>query len=123
MSTFGTLLLKEGNLFVEIGGKLELLPVAHGEIEHLKPLIGKKVEVILSEPKRFIAGVILAEESHLAKRPPRILCYVPAPDYFKAVIEERARIEIAKQMLESGLLSKEAFNKITAPEVIRKEVA
>lgn len=120
MSTFGTVLFKEGNFFVDVAGKHELLPVAHEEAEHLKPFVGKKVEVVMSEPKRFIAGLILADESaHLIKKP-RILCYVPRPDFFTTVIEEHARIDIARQMLDAGLLSKETFNKITAPEVVRK---
>jgi hypothetical protein len=121
MSTMGTVLFKEGNFFVDVEGKQELIPVGREEVQRLKQLEGKKVEVVFSEPKRFIAGLILADAS--LRLPQKILCYVPRPDFLTAVVEDRARIELAKQMLDAGFLSKENFAKITAPEEVQRKVA
>jgi hypothetical protein len=123
MSTFGTVLFKEGNFFVEFEGKQELLPVSHENVPHAKELVGKKVEVLLSEPQRFIAGLILAEEKVPFKRP-RILCYKPIPDFLKAVIDDKERILLARQLFEAKIVNKETFEKLAAPlEVMEQKKA
>jgi hypothetical protein len=118
MSSIGTVLFKEGNFFVNVDNKDEPIPVGHHDAEHLKQLVGKKVEIVFSEPKRFIAGLIPTDESLM--KIVKILCYVPRPDFLTAVVEERARIDIAKQLLDAGYLSKENFAKITAPQEMKK---
>jgi hypothetical protein len=123
MNPIGSVLFKEGNFFVDVGGKQELIPVGKEDAQHLKQLVGKKVEVVFSEPTKFIAGLILADESSRLPKRPKILCYVPRPDFLTAVVEERARIQIANQMLDAGLLSKENYAKITAPEEVQQKVA
>ncbi|MBZ5600074.1 MAG: hypothetical protein LAN83_17325 [Acidobacteriia bacterium] len=119
MSTMGTVLFKEGNFFVDVEGKHELIPVGHEDAPHLKQLVGKKVEVVFSEPTRFIAGLIPTEETLV--KIVKVLCYIPAPDFRTAVVVgEHARIEIAKRMLDAGQLSKENFAKITAPQEMKR---
>jgi hypothetical protein len=82
----------------------------------MKELAGKKVEVVFSEPQRFIAGLVLAEEKPVFKKI-NILCNVPQAPFLSAVVEEHTRIQIARQMLDAKVLSKEAFDKISAPNV------
>ena len=116
MSTFGTVIFKEGHFFVDVDGKQELIPVSHENQPHMKELAGKKVEVIFSEPQRFIAGLVLAEEKPIP-RIIKILCNVPRPDFRTLVFEESARINIAKQMLDAKVLSDEAFKKIAGRNI------
>jgi hypothetical protein len=113
MSKFGTVLLKEGNFFVEFEGKQELLPVSKANAPQVKELVGKKVEVLLSEPQTFIAGLVLVEEKPTFKRI-QMTCNVPPPPFLTAVIDERARVVYARQMLEEKRISQETYDKIAA---------
>jgi hypothetical protein len=122
MSTFGTVLFKEGNFFVDVGGKHELIPVNQTNELHMKELVGKKIEVVFSEPQRFIAGLVLAEEKPVRKII-KILCNVPRPDFQTLVFEESARIQLARQMLDAKVLSKEAFEKIAARNITGQKAA
>lgn len=116
MSTFGTVIFKEGNFFVDVEGRQELIPVSHENAPHMKELAGKKVEVVFSEPQRFIAGLVLAEERPVPKII-KILCNIPRPDFRALVFEESTRIHIARQMLDAKVLSKEAFEKIAGRNI------
>ena len=100
----GTVVHKEGNFFLEAEGKLTPIPVSpQFHPETLKELVGKKVEVLYTEPRSFVAGLI-------GGRVP-ILCSLPVDPWF-SVVDEGARLAVAKQFLNEGLLSKETFEKI-----------
>jgi hypothetical protein len=101
----GTVVEKEGNFFLEAEGKLTPIPVSpHFQPGTLKELVGKKVEVLYTEPRSFVAGLV-------GGRVP-ILCYFPVDPWF-SVVDEKARLTVAQQFLNEGLLSKETFEKIT----------
>ncbi len=117
MSTFGTVHLKEGNFFVEVAGEQERIPVKDADVERMRELVGKKVEVLHSKP--FIAGLVYREPK-LGKII-NILCNLPALGLQTVVFEEGARTEIARQMLGGKQLSQETFEKISAPSVTEKQ--
>jgi hypothetical protein len=100
----GTVLLKDGNYFIEAGDKLRPIPVSSkAQPEQLKELVGKKVEILYSEPQSFVAGLLGG------RRP--ILCYLPADPYF-SVVDESVRASLAKQLVNEGVLSRETFEKL-----------
>jgi hypothetical protein len=108
----GTVLFKEGTYFLEVEGKHHAIPVgANVQTPQLKELVGKKVEILYSEPKSFVIGLV---QSGVAVRPPRIICYFPADPWAVGVVEEGARAALAKQFLNEGVLSKETFEKLGA---------
>ena len=100
----GTVVEKDGNFFFEAEVKLTPIPVSPNfQPKALKELVGKKVEVVYTEPRSFVAGLI-------GGRVP-ILCYFPVDPWF-SVVDEGARLAVAQQFLNEGLLSKETFDKI-----------
>jgi hypothetical protein len=67
----GTVIAEGGKFFLDLAGhRLEIVPQLAGGVENLKGLAGQKVDILYSEPARFVAGL------QVARRPP-ILCYVP----------------------------------------------
>jgi hypothetical protein len=102
--TTGTVVLKDGAYFLETEGKLQAIPVSpHTQPAQLKELTGRKVEILYSEPKRFIVGLV-------GGRVP-VLCYFPA-DPYSTFVDEGARSVLAKQLLNEGVLSQETFAKL-----------
>jgi len=100
----GTVVLKDGNYFIEAGDKLQPIPVnSKTQPAQLKELVGQKVEILYSEPKSFVAGLLGG------RRP--ILCYFPIDPYF-SVVDEGARASLAKQLVNEGVLSQETFEKL-----------
>jgi hypothetical protein len=106
----GTIVFKDGTYFLEAEGKQFAIPVsANVQPAQLKELVGKKVDVLHSEPKSFIVGLV---QSGSGLRGPRILCYIPADPFALGVVEEGARAALAKQFLDEGVLSQETFGKL-----------
>lgn len=100
----GTVVLKDGAYLLETEGKLQAIPVGpHTQPAQLKELAGHKVEILYSEPKSFIVGLV-------GGRIP-ILCYFPA-DPYSTFVDEGARAGLAKQLFNEGVLSQETFNKL-----------
>jgi hypothetical protein len=109
----GTVVFKEGTYFLEVEGKHHPIPVgANVQTPQLKELVGKKVDVLYSEPKSFVVGLVQSGASNV--RFPRIICYFPADPWAVGVVEEAARAGLAKQFLNEGVLSKETFEKLGA---------
>ena len=106
----GTVVQKEGTFFLEIEGKHHPIPVGANVHTQLRELVGKKVEIVYSEPKSFVVGLIQAGTGSV--RPPRIICYFPADPWAVGVVEEAARAGLARQFLNEGVLSKETFEKL-----------
>lgn len=95
----GKITAAEGRYFLETEGqRLELPTAALGEAA--AELVGKEVEVLLSEPVRNIVALV--------PRRPRvpIICYVPVPDVFTriAAAQERARVTSAASQLDLSKL-------------------
>ena len=100
----GTVVQREGNFFLEAEGKLTPIPLSPtSQPGNLKELVGKKVEVLYTEPRSFVAGLV-------GGRVP-ILCYFPVDPWF-SVVDEGARLGVAQQFLNEGLISQETFEKI-----------
>ena len=111
-TAMGTVLFENGKYYIEADGERNELPVSLlTQEENLKDLLGQKVEVLYSEPKRFVVGLIPDKQ---VKRWPRIICYLPAP--WEGLIETRVadsmRATLAKQYLEAGIISEEVFGKL-----------
>jgi hypothetical protein len=103
----GTVVLKDGTYFLEAEGKLHPIPVSpKTQPAQLKELVGQKVEILYSEPKSFVAGLL--RPGH-----PPITCYFQIETFF-GVVPEEARVALAKQLLNEGLLSQETFNKLSS---------
>ena len=104
----GTVVQKEGNFFFEAEGKLSPIPISPTfQPATLKELVGKKVEVLYTEPRSFVAGLV-------GGRVP-ILCYFPVDPWF-SVVDEGARLGVAQQFLNEGLINQETFAKIAGKE-------
>jgi len=101
----GTVVHKEGTYFLEVEGKLHQIPVNPKTTPaKLKEMVGQKVEILYSEPKSFVVGLVWG-------RIP-ILCYFPA-DPYSTVVDEGSRAALAKQLFNEGVLSQETFNKLS----------
>lgn len=115
-SRTGTVVSKDGNFFLEVDGKQHPIPVgSHINVAQLKELAGQKVELIQSEPKSFVVGLVSASAPSGAKaavRSVRVLCYFPADPYFLGVVDEGARAGLARQFLEQGVLSQANYEKL-----------
>ncbi|HXJ92004.1 MAG TPA: hypothetical protein VMT20_03885 [Terriglobia bacterium] len=106
----GKVTFREGNYFLEAEGKHHAIPVgANVQTPQLKELVGKQVEILYSEPKSFVVGLVPVGAT---SRPPRIICYFPADPWAVGVVEEGARAALAQQFLNEGVLSKETFEKL-----------
>jgi hypothetical protein len=110
----GKVLLEGDKYFIDVAGRREELPPGViGDEAELKELVGEQVEVFYSEPTRFIVGL-----KH-PRRPPWMcylprppwLCYLPPPWVFKG-FEKEIRLNLARQFLEEGLISKEVYDRL-----------
>ena len=109
----GTVLLKDGTYFLEAEGKQLPIPVSPStQPAQLKELVGQKVEIVYSEPKTFVVGLV-KPGPHIV----RILCYLPADPFVFGVVDEAARAGLARQFLNEGVLSKETYAKLGAESV------
>jgi hypothetical protein len=108
----GKVAFREGQYYLETEGKLQVIPVGpHVDSASLKALVGQQVEVVYSEPRSFVVGLVAV--SPTIKRPP-ILCYIPAPIDLGGLVQEEIRAGLAKQFLDDGVLSKANFEKLGA---------
>jgi hypothetical protein len=106
---------EEGKYFLEVEGEREDLPVGIVmEEAQLKELVGQKVDVLYSEPKRVVVGLVV-------EALPPILCYVPPwwfgcylpPIWVLRGVEREVRVNLAKRFLEEGLISEGIFERLT----------
>jgi len=138
----GVVVAEGDKFFLDLAGsRVELLPQMMGGVDNLKSLAGQKVEILYSEPTRFVVGLqagrrppILcyyqpgpywqrtaeaepAPQYHLVItdeagiRRPIILCYVPAPELVKG-IEYEVRRNLANRLLQEGYISADVHEKI-----------
>ena len=111
----GKLIVEHGRFFLEAGGMRQELPAELlTDKEQLEKSAGRELEIIYSEPQRFVVGLKPAEP--LAGRPWTILCYVPLPDWFRqlsVVIQPEARQMLAKQLLDSGVITQNVYEQLT----------
>jgi hypothetical protein len=138
----GVVIAEGDKFFLELAGsRVELQPQMMGGVDNLKALAGQKVEILYSEPTRFVVGLqagrrppILCYYQHgpywettvgaepvpqyhvvitdeAGIRRPIIVCYVPAPGLIKGV-EYEVRRNLANQLLQEGYISADVHEKI-----------
>jgi len=112
----GKMAYRDGKYFVEMEGRDEELPVGVlADEAQFRELVGQQVEVLYSEPTRFVVGVVA--------KVPRIRCYYILCYYPKDIWErhfgpvfpelaENVRIKLADRFLKEGLISKEVHEKL-----------
>jgi len=114
----GTVGFEEGKYFLEVEGRREELPTwAVAEEARLKELVGQEVEVIYSEPRRAVMGLVAKELMPILcyipwpPWPPCFMCYLPAPWLIRGV-EREVQVNLAKRFLEEGYISEEVFERL-----------
>jgi hypothetical protein len=106
----GKVAFREGQYYLETEGKMQVIPVGpHVDSASLKALVGQQVELIYSEPRSFVVGLVAVSPTIKFRR---ILCYIPAPIDLGGLVEEEIRAGLAKQFLNDGVLSKANFEKL-----------
>jgi len=111
-------IVKEGErYFVLVDQVKHELPLNVIPEKNIKLLVGKDVEVEYSNPIVHITGVFGTG----AVRPPRIICYIPVPDFNPLVIDAIAQYEriqlVANQLLEEKVITKEIHAKLLGKTV------
>ena len=106
-------IVKEGErYFVLVDQVKHELPLNVIPEKNIKLLMGKDVDVEYSHPIVHITGVFGTG----SVRPPRIICYIPVPDFNPLVIDAIAQYEqiqlVANQLLEEEVITKEIHAKL-----------
>lgn len=114
----GTVVFEEGKYFLEVEGTREEVPAeAIAQEAQLKELVGQEVEVLYSEPKRAVVGLVAKEFMPILcyipgpPWPPCFMCYLPPPWVIRGV-ELEVRTNLAKRFLEEGYISEEIFERL-----------
>ncbi len=111
----GKIIHEGGRFFVVAEEARTELPMGLvADEKQLHELVGKEVEVLFSEPTRFIVALVPT-----VVKIPRIICYIPVPDavFGPSVItavEQAARLNLANQLLEAGVISQAVHDQIVA---------
>lgn len=110
----GTVGFEEGKYFLEVEGRRWELEagviISDGRVEDL---VGQEVEVLYSEPTRFVVGLVTEKFGGvLCYVRPRPTCYYPADPWLLRGVEREVRVNLAKGFLEEKLISKEVFEKL-----------
>jgi hypothetical protein len=109
----GKVYTEGGRYFLDLNDIRTELPIGMlGDAVRLDKLVGKEVEVLFSEPIRFVVGIIDNDSGPL--RQP-ILCYVPPPDLFRQsvlTLDKAKRVVLAKDLLRAGIISRATQEKI-----------
>jgi len=113
----GTVGFEEGKYFLEVEGRREeLLAGLVAQEAQLEKLVGQEVEVLYSEPRRLVVGLVAREIGPiLCYIPPPVppLCYYPVDPWAFRGIEREVRVNLAKRFLEEGLISEGVFERLT----------
>ena len=114
----GIVAYEEGKYFLEVEGRREELPTrAVAEEARLKELVGQEVEVLYSEPRRAVVGLVAKERMLIPcyvpwpPWPPCFMCYLPASWLIRGV-EREVQVNLAKRFLEEGYISEEVFERL-----------
>jgi hypothetical protein len=114
----GILVFEEGKYFLEVEGRREEVPPeAVAQEARLKELVGQEVEVLYSEPKRAVVGLVARELMPILcyipwpPLPPCFMCYLPPPWVIRGV-EQEVRTNLARRFLEEGYISEEVFERL-----------
>jgi len=112
----GVVIAEGGKFFLDLAGaRVELQPQMVGGVETLKGLAGQKVEILYSEPTRFVVGL------QAGRRPP-ILCYLPPVTFGQqGVAVEAARSQQFHIAItdEAGIRRPIILCYVPAPELIK----
>jgi hypothetical protein len=114
----GIVVFEEGKYFLEVEGRREEVPPeAVAQEARLKELVGQEVEVLYSEPKRAVVGLVAKEFMPILcyipwpPWPPCFMCYLPPPWVIRGV-EQEVRMNLARRFLEEGYISEEVFERL-----------
>jgi hypothetical protein len=114
----GTIVREKGKFYLKMKDRREELPLDTViDSDRLERLVGKDVEVLLSEPRQAVVGIRLEELLPILcyipwpPWPPCFLCYLPAPWLIKGVELEVQR-NLAKRFLEEGYINEEVFKRL-----------
>ena len=116
----GFVVFDEGRYFLEVEDRREPLPVETVlQEEQLEKLVGQEVEVLLSEPRQAVVGLVAKELLPFPigcyipwpPWPPCFLCYLPVPWLIRGV-ERQVQVNLAKRFLEEGYISEEVFRRL-----------
>jgi hypothetical protein len=113
----GIVAYEEGKYLLEVEGKREELPTRDvAEEARLKELVGQEVEVLYSEPRRAVVGLVAKERILIPcyiPWPPWywVTCYIPAPWVIRG-LEREVQVNLAKRFLEEGYISEEVFERL-----------
>ena len=117
----GFVVFDEGRYFLKVDDRREELPVETVlQGEELEKLVGQEVEVLLSEPRQAVVGLIAKDALRFPifcyvppwpPWPPCFMCYLPAPWLIKGV-EREVQVNLAKRFLEEGYISEEVFRRL-----------
>lgn len=106
----GKVVHKEGKYFLDVAGKMEVIPVGLlGDEEVLKKLAGQEVEIFYTIPKKTVVGIqnTLNHITHV--------CNIPRIDYIGTGItnpsSEMMR-KVADKLLKQGDITKEVHDKM-----------
>lgn len=110
----GTIVQEEGKYFITIGRIRQELPLNMIPESRIAPLVGKKVEVELSEPIQQINGIF---DVGPIKRL-RWICYVPALSLHNPILDDlfvqhERTLQIAGRLLEEKIITPEVYAKLT----------
>lgn len=123
----GTIRMEQGKFFLEVEGKQqELPPWIMADEKQLEGLVGKKVEVLYSEPVRQVVGLAVNRHVYIVcylvippselyrtpiVKPHPPICYIP-PEWLIQGIEDKVRANIANRLLKEGIIGKEIHGKL-----------
>ena len=106
----GTVVYEDGKYFLKYGGEKLPLDIAESQLKELKD---QKVEVLLSEPKQFVVGLV-------GKGRPPITCYIIFKDMVdmkQMLVNPAVREDLAKQYLNAKIISPQVYAKLTGQKL------
>jgi hypothetical protein len=114
----GKIAFEKNRFFLEVEGKREEIPVAAGDEGRLKEMVGQEVQVLYSEPKRAVVGLVGVERIPFfcyvpwpPWPPPCFMCYLP-PYWLIRGVERQVQENLARRFLEEGVISAEVFERL-----------
>lgn len=110
----GKVAYEAGKYFLEVAGRREeLVPGALADEAQLKELVGQEVEILYTEPRSWVVGLATARRRIVCYMPlPRPVCYLAIDPRVLRGLQDKVRLNLAKQFLEEKLISKEVYDKL-----------
>ena len=114
----GVVVREEGKYLLEVEGERQEIPLETVMDEsQLESIVGQTVEVLYSEPRPAVVGILARERVPILcyvpwpPWPPCFLCYLPVPWLLRGV-EREVQVNLAKRFLEEGYINEEVFERL-----------